>query len=183
MLNADSDKINELADLTSMGIDPQVLAALPKEIIDEFLIDLKNKANKAKPLDPFKPALARNTSGWLTESIQDYAIVESGKTKQPTLNGRTDEHEIDKMLKSWVSSCKRPLDEDVISVSDYIAQLITSHNLERVDTVVRVLKRAIDDAHAGMSFHWNYCFELVLNKINQLVQSHYEQAYYMNMVK
>ena len=58
-----------------MRIDTQVLVALPKEIIDEFVKDMKNKAGKVKNVGSTRSALCRSSSGWQTESVKDYAIV------------------------------------------------------------------------------------------------------------
>lgn len=206
-------------------IDPDVFAALPKELQDEIKSAYSKTANLQKdqasevknPLLQLKQALVgpghakrqykrkNNTSpakngpsplkrqhlihspaktlpppinlrepmGIKNEnrpSKQNVTEHKLASRDPPTLAGASEWTDIKTLLREWIITITEPMEEDILQVVKYCTDLIEDKDLERLDLVIKYMKRLMKQSVESV---WSMAFDFIVDNIQVVLQQTY----------
>ncbi|XP_069747115.1 DNA repair protein REV1 isoform X2 [Narcine bancroftii] len=152
----------------------------------------KNHTSPIKPLSPLKnkliasphkvlPDLIRheqqikeNFQGDPVASTSDHQANVSSRHEicadsvclRANLAGAYELKDIKSLLKEWVTTIGEPVEEDILQVVKYCTDLIEEKDLEKLDLVIKYMKRLI---HQSADSLWNMAFDFILDNVQHLM--------------
>uniref|UniRef100_A0AAY4DVR6 DNA repair protein REV1 n=1 Tax=Denticeps clupeoides TaxID=299321 RepID=A0AAY4DVR6_9TELE len=145
----------ELPDFSQ--VDPEVFAALPRELQEE-LHSAYRRRETAQP-----PAISLK---------QDVPEVLSKFTPRPvpTLAGAFELSDIKTLIREWVTTITEPMEEDILQVVKYCTELVEDKDLEKLDLVIKYMKRLMQQSVESV---WSMAFDFILDNVQVVVQQAY----------
>ncbi|CAB1458723.1 unnamed protein product [Pleuronectes platessa] len=180
-------------------VDPDVFAALPKELQDELksaynritvqpqtkMLEQKNPLMQLKQsgagtgVGRMKRRYKRKNAASPTENVPSASPskpdIPESLTKfiprpAPALAGACDLTDIKTLLREWVTSITEPMEEDILQVVKYCTDLIEDKDLEMLDLVMKYMKRLMQQSVESV---WCMAFDFILDNVQVVVQQAY----------
>ncbi|NXR15921.1 REV1 protein, partial [Semnornis frantzii] len=102
----------------------------PQKLIDGFL---KQEGTSAQS------EAVPSTSG--PSALQTEQQPGSYRPQAPNLAGAVEFSDVKSLLKEWITTISDPMEEDILQVVKYCTDLIEEKDLEKLDLVVKYMKR------------------------------------------
>uniref|UniRef100_A0A8C1GRI1 DNA repair protein REV1 n=1 Tax=Cyprinus carpio TaxID=7962 RepID=A0A8C1GRI1_CYPCA len=151
--------ILELPDVSQ--VDPEVFAALPRELQDELCSAYRNKGN-AQTENVQCPS---SPSTDVPETLSKF-----NPRPVPTLAGAYEFSDIRTLLHEWVTSISEPMEEDILQVVKYCTELVEDKDLEKLYLVIKYMKRLMQQSSESV---WSMAFDFILDNVQVVVQQTY----------
>ncbi|XP_039570090.1 DNA repair protein REV1 isoform X5 [Passer montanus] len=145
----------------------------PQKLIDGFL---KQEGTAAQtehfPLPCLEQAEAvPSTSGSPGPSaVQAEQQPGSFRPQAPNLAGAVEFNDVKTLLKEWITTISDPMEEDILQVVKYCTDLIEEKDLEKLDLVVKYMKRLMQSSVESV---WNMAFDFILDNVQVVLQQTY----------
>uniref|UniRef100_A0A8C5P6Q6 DNA repair protein REV1 n=1 Tax=Leptobrachium leishanense TaxID=445787 RepID=A0A8C5P6Q6_9ANUR len=94
----------------------------------------------------------------------------SFRTKSPNLAGAIEFNDVKTLLKEWITTIADPMEEDILQVVKYCTDLIEEKDLEKLDLVVKYMKRLMQQSVESV---WNMAFDFILDNVQVVLQQTY----------
>ncbi|KAA8587973.1 hypothetical protein FQN60_001167 [Etheostoma spectabile] len=169
-------------------VDPDVFAALPKELQDE-LKSAYNRVTNVQPqakisVEQNNPLLQLKQSGLGVGIGRTENCPSTSTSKQdipeslskfiprpsPVLAGAYDLTDIKTLLREWVTTITEPMEEDILQVVKYCTDLIEDKDLEKLDLIIKYMKRLMQQSVESV---WSMAFDFILDNVQVVVQQAY----------
>uniref|UniRef100_A0AAQ5XEA0 DNA repair protein REV1 n=1 Tax=Amphiprion ocellaris TaxID=80972 RepID=A0AAQ5XEA0_AMPOC len=174
-------------------VDPDVFAALPKELQEELksayscVTNIQPQAKICKSIVELavKESLlllqvhSHMVSLFQTETdpstSSSHPDIPESVTKliarpAPALAGACDLTDIKTLLREWVTTITEPMEEDILQVVKYCTDLIEDKDLERLDLIIKYMKRIMQQSVESV---WSMAFDFILDNVQVVVQQAY----------
>ncbi|XP_067842338.1 DNA repair protein REV1 isoform X2 [Heptranchias perlo] len=86
------------------------------------------------------------------------------------LAGAYELKDVKSLLKEWVTTIGEPVEEDILQVVKYCTDLIEEKDLEKLDLVIKYMKRLIQQSADSL---WNMAFDFILDNVQVVMQQIY----------
>lgn len=86
------------------------------------------------------------------------------------LAGAYELQDVKSLLKEWVTTIGEPVEEDILQVVKYCTDLIEEKDLEKLDLVIKYMKRLIQQSADSL---WNMAFDFILDHVQVVMQQIY----------
>uniref|UniRef100_A0A665WWD9 DNA repair protein REV1 n=1 Tax=Echeneis naucrates TaxID=173247 RepID=A0A665WWD9_ECHNA len=164
-------------------VDPDVFAALPRELQEE----LKSAYNRIATVQP-QSKMCKSSGGLLLSSRVFPSQNENGPSTSssnkdipeslsnfiprpaPSLAGACDLTDIKTLLREWVTTITDPMEEDILQVVKYCTDLIEDKDLEKLDLIIKYMKRLMQQSVESV---WSMAFDFILDNVQVVVQQTY----------
>ncbi|XP_051488926.1 DNA repair protein REV1 isoform X5 [Apus apus] len=134
----------------------------PQKLIDGFL---KQEGTAAQP--EAVPSTS-DTSG--PSALQAEQHSGSFRPQAPNLAGAVEFNDVKMLLKEWITTISDPMEEDILQVVKYCTDLIEEKDLEKLDLVVKYMKRLMQSSVESV---WNMAFDFILDNVQVVLQQTY----------
>ncbi|NXQ96415.1 REV1 protein, partial [Sagittarius serpentarius] len=135
----------------------------PQKLIDGFLKQEGTAAQVMLTLTAF--GKATSVSLGLTEQQPG-----SFRPQAPNLAGAVEFSDVKTLLKEWITTISDPMEEDILQVVKYCTDLIEEKDLEKLDLVVKYMKRLMQSSVESV---WNMAFDFILDNVQVVLQQTY----------
>ncbi|XP_069492793.1 DNA repair protein REV1 isoform X2 [Ambystoma mexicanum] len=136
----------------------------PQKLIDGYL---KN-GNTFSCKPQVEPATSTSKVSVIS-AVQTETPV-SFKPQTPNLAGAIEYNDVKTLLKEWITTIPDPMEEDILQVVKYCTDLIEEKDLEKLDLVIKYMKRLMQQAVESV---WNMAFEFILDNVQVVLQQTY----------
>ncbi|XP_075282914.1 DNA repair protein REV1 isoform X3 [Opisthocomus hoazin] len=133
----------------------------PQKLIDGFL---KQEGTAAQP------EAVPSTSGSSGPSALQTEQPGSFRPQAPNLAGAVEFNDVKTLLKEWITTISDPMEEDILQVVKYCTDLIEEKDLEKLDLVVKYMKRLMQSSVESV---WNMAFDFILDNVQVVLQQTY----------
>ncbi|XP_063999649.1 DNA repair protein REV1 isoform X4 [Pogoniulus pusillus] len=131
----------------------------PQKLIDGFL---KQEGTAAQS------EAVPSTSG--PSALQTEQQPGSYRPQAPNLAGAVEFSDVKSLLKEWITTISDPMEEDILQVVKYCTDLIEEKDLEKLDLVVKYMKRLMQSSVESV---WNMAFDFILDNVQVVLQQTY----------
>ncbi|NXF92184.1 REV1 protein, partial [Eubucco bourcierii] len=131
----------------------------PQKLIDGFLKQ-EGAAAQSEPVP--------STSG--PSALQTDQQPGSYRPQAPNLAGAVEFSDVKSLLKEWITTISDPMEEDILQVVKYCTDLIEEKDLEKLDLVVKYMKRLMQSSVESV---WNMAFDFILDNVQVVLQQTY----------
>nr|XP_009932873.1 PREDICTED: DNA repair protein REV1 isoform X2 [Opisthocomus hoazin] len=135
----------------------------PQKLIDGFL---KQEGTAAQVI----PEAVPSTSGSSGPSALQTEQPGSFRPQAPNLAGAVEFNDVKTLLKEWITTISDPMEEDILQVVKYCTDLIEEKDLEKLDLVVKYMKRLMQSSVESV---WNMAFDFILDNVQVVLQQTY----------
>ncbi|NXX57713.1 REV1 protein, partial [Scopus umbretta] len=94
----------------------------------------------------------------------------SFRPQAPNLAGAVEFNDVKTLLKEWITTISDPMEEDILQVVKYCTDLIEEKDLEKLDLVVKYMKRLMQSSVESV---WNMAFDFILDNVQVVLQQTY----------
>uniref|UniRef100_A0A803YE96 DNA repair protein REV1 n=1 Tax=Meleagris gallopavo TaxID=9103 RepID=A0A803YE96_MELGA len=94
----------------------------------------------------------------------------SFRPQVPNLAGAVEFNDVKTLLKEWITTISDPMEEDILQVVKYCTDLIEEKDLEKLDLVVKYMKRLMQSSVESV---WNMAFDFILDNVQVVLQQTY----------
>lgn len=133
----------------------------PQKLIDGFL---KQEGTAAQP------EAVPSTSDSSGPSALQLEQPGSFRPQAPNLAGAVEFNDVKTLLKEWITTISDPMEEDILQVVKYCTDLIEEKDLEKLDLVVKYMKRLMQSSVESV---WNMAFDFILDNVQVVLQQTY----------
>ncbi|NXS90982.1 REV1 protein, partial [Jacana jacana] len=133
----------------------------PQKLIDGFL---KQEGAAAQP------EAVPSTSDSSGPSALQAEQPGSFRPQAPNLAGAVEFNDVKTLLKEWITTISDPMEEDILQVVKYCTDLIEEKDLEKLDLVVKYMKRLMQSSVESV---WNMAFDFILDNVQVVLQQTY----------
>ncbi|XP_061482850.1 DNA repair protein REV1 isoform X2 [Rhineura floridana] len=134
----------------------------PQKLLDGFLKQEGATTNNSQM------ELAQTSANTSSPSISQPLL--SATTKAPNLAGAVEFNDVKALLKEWITTIADPMEEDILQVVKYCTDLIEEKDLEKLDLVVKYMKRLMQQSVESV---WNMAFDFILDNVQVVLQQTY----------
>ncbi|XP_032053428.1 DNA repair protein REV1 isoform X2 [Aythya fuligula] len=134
----------------------------PQKLIDSFL---KQEGTAAQ-----QPEAVPSTSDCSGPSALQTEQPGSFRPQAPNLAGAVEFNDVKTLLKEWITTISDPMEEDILQVVKYCTDLIEEKDLEKLDLVVKYMKRLMQSSVESV---WNMAFDFILDNVQVVLQQTY----------
>ncbi|XP_041896526.1 DNA repair protein REV1 isoform X3 [Corvus kubaryi] len=134
----------------------------PQKLIDGFLKQ-EGPAAQAEAV----PSTS-DSSG--PSALQTEQQPGSFRPQAPNLAGAVEFNDVKTLLKEWITTISDPMEEDILQVVKYCTDLIEEKDLEKLDLVVKYMKRLMQSSVESV---WNMAFDFILDNVQVVLQQTY----------
>ncbi|NXO04650.1 REV1 protein, partial [Rhinopomastus cyanomelas] len=134
----------------------------PQKLIDGFL---KQEGTAAQP-----EAVASTSGSSGPSAVQSDQHPGSFRPQAPNLAGAVEFNDVKSLLKEWITTISDPMEEDILQVVKYCTDLIEEKDLEKLDLVVKYMKRLMQSSVESV---WNMAFDFILDNVQVVLQQTY----------
>ncbi|NXX24891.1 REV1 protein, partial [Nicator chloris] len=92
------------------------------------------------------------------------------RPQAPNLAGAVEFNDVKMLLKEWITTISDPMEEDILQVVKYCTDLIEEKDLEKLDLVVKYMKRLMQSSVESV---WNMAFDFILDNVQVVLQQTY----------
>ncbi|NWU95928.1 REV1 protein, partial [Upupa epops] len=92
------------------------------------------------------------------------------RPQAPNLAGAVEFNDVKSLLKEWITTISDPMEEDILQVVKYCTDLIEEKDLEKLDLVVKYMKRLMQSSVESV---WNMAFDFILDNVQVVLQQTY----------
>ncbi|NXS01160.1 REV1 protein, partial [Oxylabes madagascariensis] len=135
----------------------------PQKLIDGFLKQEGTAAQQAEAVPS-----ASDSSG--PSALQTEQQPSSFRPQAPNLAGAVEFNDVKTLLKEWITTISDPMEEDILQVVKYCTDLIEEKDLEKLDLVVKYMKRLMQSSVESV---WNMAFDFILDNVQVVLQQTY----------
>ncbi|XP_053919959.1 DNA repair protein REV1 isoform X1 [Cuculus canorus] len=133
----------------------------PQKLIDGFL---KQEGAAAQPEAIPSTSDSSGPSALQTEQSSSF------RPQAPNLAGAVEFSDVKTLLKEWITTISDPMEEDILQVVKYCTDLIEEKDLEKLDLVVKYMKRLMQSSVESV---WNMAFDFILDNVQVVLQQTY----------
>ncbi|OXB75150.1 UNVERIFIED_CONTAM: hypothetical protein H355_009724 [Colinus virginianus] len=133
----------------------------PQKLIDGFL---KQEGAAAQLEAVPSTSDASDPSALQTEHSGSF------RPQAPNLAGAVEFNDVKTLLKEWITTISDPMEEDILQVVKYCTDLIEEKDLEKLDLVVKYMKRLMQSSVESV---WNMAFDFILDNVQVVLQQTY----------
>ncbi|XP_009807586.2 DNA repair protein REV1 isoform X1 [Gavia stellata] len=133
----------------------------PQKLIDGFL---KQEGAAAQPEAVPSTSDSSGPSALQTEQPGSF------RPQAPNLAGAVEFNDVKTLLKEWITTISDPMEEDILQVVKYCTDLIEEKDLEKLDLVVKYMKRLMQSSVESV---WNMAFDFILDNVQVVLQQTY----------
>ncbi|XP_074913535.1 DNA repair protein REV1 isoform X4 [Buteo buteo] len=133
----------------------------PQKLIDGFL---KQEETAAQPEAVPSTSDSSGPSALQTEQAGSF------RPQAPNLAGAVEFNDVKTLLKEWITTISDPMEEDILQVVKYCTDLIEEKDLEKLDLVVKYMKRLMQSSVESV---WNMAFDFILDNVQVVLQQTY----------
>ncbi|XP_061233880.1 DNA repair protein REV1 isoform X2 [Neopsephotus bourkii] len=94
----------------------------------------------------------------------------SFRPQAPNLAGAVEFNDVKTLLREWITTISDPMEEDILQVVKYCTDLIEEKDLEKLDLVVKYMKRLMQSSVESV---WNMAFDFILDNVQVVLQQTY----------
>ncbi|KAM9264900.1 DNA repair protein REV1 isoform 3-T3 [Cariama cristata] len=134
----------------------------PQKLIDGFL---KQEGTAAQP-----EAVPSTSDSSGPSALQTEQQPGSFRPQAPNLAGAVEFNDVKTLLKEWITTISDPMEEDILQVVKYCTDLIEEKDLEKLDLVVKYMKRLMQSSVESV---WNMAFDFILDNVQVVLQQTY----------
>ncbi|NWH64093.1 REV1 protein, partial [Geococcyx californianus] len=134
----------------------------PQKLMDGFL---KQEGAAAQ-----QPEAVPSTSDASGPSALQTEQSGSVRPQAPNLAGAVEFNDVKTLLKEWITTISDPMEEDILQVVKYCTDLIEEKDLEKLDLVVKYMKRLMQSSVESV---WNMAFDFILDNVQVVLQQTY----------
>ncbi|XP_050187208.1 DNA repair protein REV1 isoform X4 [Myiozetetes cayanensis] len=134
----------------------------PQKLIDGFL---KQEGTAAQP-----EAVPSTSDSSGPSALQTHQQLGSFRPQAPNLAGAVEFNDVKALLKEWITTISDPMEEDILQVVKYCTDLIEEKDLEKLDLVVKYMKRLMQSSVESV---WNMAFDFILDNVQVVLQQTY----------
>ncbi|KFP91477.1 PREDICTED: DNA repair protein REV1 isoform X3 [Apaloderma vittatum] len=134
----------------------------PQKLIDGFL---KQEGTAAEP-----EAVPSTSDSSGPSALQTEQQPGSFRPQAPNLAGAVEFNDVKMLLKEWITTISDPMEEDILQVVKYCTDLIEEKDLEKLDLVVKYMKRLMQSSVESV---WNMAFDFILDNVQVVLQQTY----------
>ncbi|KAJ7398418.1 hypothetical protein BTVI_125128 [Pitangus sulphuratus] len=103
-------------------------------------------------------------------ALQTHQQPGSFRPQAPNLAGAVEFNDVKALLKEWITTISDPMEEDILQVVKYCTDLIEEKDLEKLDLVVKYMKRLMQSSVESV---WNMAFDFILDNVQVVLQQTY----------
>ncbi|NXF42139.1 REV1 protein, partial [Nyctibius bracteatus] len=140
----------------------QATSGSPQKLIDGFL---KQEGAAAQP-----EAVPSTSDSSGPSALQTEKQPGSFRPQAPNLAGAVEFNDVKMLLKEWITTISDPMEEDILQVVKYCTDLIEEKDLEKLDLVVKYMKRLMQSSVESV---WNMAFDFILDNVQVVLQQTY----------
>ncbi|NXT29381.1 REV1 protein, partial [Syrrhaptes paradoxus] len=133
----------------------------PQKLMDGFL---KQEGTAAQPEAIPSTSDSSGPSALQTEQPGSF------RPQAPNLAGAVEFNDVKTLLKEWITTISDPMEEDILQVVKYCTDLIEEKDLEKLDLVVKYMKRLMQSSVESV---WNMAFDFILDNVQVVLQQTY----------
>ncbi|XP_062457580.1 DNA repair protein REV1 isoform X2 [Rhea pennata] len=133
----------------------------PQKLIDGFL-----KQEGATIQSEAVPSTSDSSGPSVLQSEQPGSF----RPQAPNLAGAVEFNDVKTLLKEWITTISDPMEEDILQVVKYCTDLIEEKDLEKLDLVVKYMKRLMQSSVESV---WNMAFDFILDNVQVVLQQTY----------
>ncbi|KAM4731152.1 LOW QUALITY PROTEIN: DNA repair protein REV1 [Anableps anableps] len=128
-------------------------------------------AKNVPPIKPQEPVNVPKMEMNPSTSEQDVmvSVTKSVPRPVPTLAGACDVTDIKTLLREWVTTITKPMEEDILQ-GKYCTDLIEDKDLEKLDLIIRYMKRLMQQSVESV---WSMAFDFILDNIQVVLHQAY----------
>ncbi|KAM4684049.1 DNA repair protein REV1 isoform 6-T12 [Amazona ochrocephala] len=134
----------------------------PQKLIDGFL---KQEGTAAQP-----EAVPSTSHSSGPSAVQTEQQSGSFRPQAPNLAGAVEFNDVKTLLREWITTISDPMEEDILQVVKYCTDLIEEKDLEKLDLVVKYMKRLMQSSVESV---WNMAFDFILDNVQVVLQQTY----------
>ncbi|XP_071286910.1 DNA repair protein REV1 isoform X4 [Agelaius tricolor] len=134
----------------------------PQKLIDGFL---KQEGTAAQA-----EAVPSTSDSPGPSALQREQQPGSFRPQAPNLAGAVEFNDVKTLLKEWITTISDPMEEDILQVVKYCTDLIEEKDLEKLDLVVKYMKRLMQSSVESV---WNMAFDFILDNVQVVLQQTY----------
>ncbi|XP_058696796.1 DNA repair protein REV1 isoform X4 [Poecile atricapillus] len=134
----------------------------PQKLIDGFL-KLEGTVAQAEAV----PSTSDSSGPSVLQTEQQPG---SFRPQAPNLAGAVEFNDVKTLLKEWITTISDPMEEDILQVVKYCTDLIEEKDLEKLDLVVKYMKRLMQSSVESV---WNMAFDFILDNVQVVLQQTY----------
>ncbi|KAJ7408851.1 hypothetical protein WISP_118238 [Willisornis vidua] len=163
--------INVIALPAFSQVDPEVFAALPAELQAELkdAYDQRQKQSEQQPANASEavPSTSASPGAPALQTPEQQGVF---RPQAPNLAGAVEFNDVKMLLKEWITTISDPMEEDILQVVKYCTDLIEEKDLEKLDLVVKYMKRLMQSSVESV---WNMAFDFILDNVQVVLQQTY----------
>ncbi|XP_071437941.1 DNA repair protein REV1 isoform X3 [Pithys albifrons albifrons] len=134
----------------------------PQKLIDGFL---KQEGTAAQP--EAVPSTSASPGAPALQTPKQQGVF---RPQAPNLAGAVEFNDVKMLLKEWITTISDPMEEDILQVVKYCTDLIEEKDLEKLDLVVKYMKRLMQSSVESV---WNMAFDFILDNVQVVLQQTY----------
>ncbi|XP_041273942.1 DNA repair protein REV1 isoform X4 [Onychostruthus taczanowskii] len=134
----------------------------PQKLIDGFL---KQEGTAAQA-----EAVPSTSDSPGPSAVQTEQQPGAFRPQAPNLAGAVEFNDVKTLLKEWITTISDPMEEDILQVVKYCTDLIEEKDLEKLDLVVKYMKRLMQSSVESV---WNMAFDFILDNVQVVLQQTY----------
>ncbi|XP_010021777.1 PREDICTED: DNA repair protein REV1 isoform X1 [Nestor notabilis] len=134
----------------------------PQKLIDGFL---KQEGTAAQ-----SEAVPSTSDSSGPSAVQTEQPPGSFRPQAPNLAGAVEFNDVKTLLREWITTISDPMEEDILQVVKYCTDLIEEKDLEKLDLVVKYMKRLMQSSVESV---WNMAFDFILDNVQVVLQQTY----------
>uniref|UniRef100_UPI00398EF74F DNA repair protein REV1 n=1 Tax=Pristiophorus japonicus TaxID=55135 RepID=UPI00398EF74F len=136
----------------------------PHKVLTD-LIRHEHQVKEKLQVDP-----GASTSGHQAKISPQHEIFVDSVYLRANLAGAYELKDVKSLLKEWVTTIGEPVEEDILQVVKYCTDLIEEKDLEKLDLVIKYMKRLIQQSADSL---WNMAFDFILDNVQVVMQQIY----------
>ncbi|XP_038673709.1 DNA repair protein REV1 [Scyliorhinus canicula] len=140
------------------------LIVSPHKILPD-LIQYEQQVEEKLQVDP-----GASTSDHQTKISSQREINVDSVYLRANLAGAYELKDVKSLLKEWVTTIGEPVEEDILQVVKYCTDLIEEKDLEKLDLVIKYMKRLIQQSADSL---WNMAFDFIIDNVQVVMQQIY----------
>ncbi|XP_067150716.1 DNA repair protein REV1 isoform X3 [Apteryx mantelli] len=137
------------------------ISGSPQKLIDGFL-----KQEGATTQSEAVPSTSDSSGPSALQTEQPGSF----RPQAPNLAGAVEFNDVKTLLKEWITTISDPMEEDILQVVKYCTDLIEEKDLEKLDLVVKYMKRLMQSSVESV---WNMAFDFILDNVQVVLQQTY----------
>ncbi|XP_059820449.1 DNA repair protein REV1 isoform X3 [Hypanus sabinus] len=157
-------KKNHTSPIKALSPLKNKLMVSPLKVLPE-LIRHEHQGKEKNQSDP-----VASTSDHQAIASPQHDICADSVYLRANLAGAYQLKDVKSLLKEWVTTIGEPVEEDILQVVKYCTDLIEEKDLEKLDLVIKYMKRLIQQSADSL---WNMAFDFILDNVQVVMQQIY----------